>query len=146
MEMLLNMLCTNSLQRRMLKVHVQSPGKLQEVQVLLMAQEPGLVFGGWLWDVSQLSYFFPPAPHEPYLLLVPKSPPLHVSGLSRILGLNAHGVNCRAGIHNIEKKNFSHWDLSWQPEGWEMWRDAEGSWNVWHAQGNGQGQGCSLMS
>lgn len=81
MEMFLNVLWTenDNLQRRVLKVGVWSPGSLEAAASA--SPEPGSKTKAWLWRLVQgclpLSYFFPLTPHEPYLLLLPKSPPLH---------------------------------------------------------------------
>lgn len=82
-------------------------------------------------------------PHERYFLLLSKSPPLHFPE-SLALGLNAQGVNCRDGIHHIDKKFISVIDVSLDSQRVEKRGDVEGKWKVWNAQGTDQGHGCSL--
>lgn len=147
MEIFLNILCTEdgSLQRRVLKVGVQSPGSLEAAGS--SSPEPGSKMKPWLWRLVEgclpLSYFFPQTPHDPYLWLLPKSPPLHFPG-SLALGLNAQGVNCRDGIHHTGKKFISVIDVSLDSTRVEKRGDVEGRWKVWNTQGTDRGHGCSL--
>lgn len=109
--------------------------------------EPGSKMKPWLWRLVEgclpLSYFFPQTPHDPYLWLLPKSPPLHFPG-SLALGLNAQGVNCRDGIHHTGKKFISVIDVSLDSTRVEKRGDVEGRWKVWNTQGTDRGHGCSL--
>lgn len=130
LEIYLNMLCTknDNLQRSMLKVGVQSPGSCRKCKSWAWLKDQGLALeadGGMIPTELLLptnsTWVLPPITAKISSLAFSR-----VSGLSKTLGLNPHGVNCRPGIHNIDKKNYlSHWCLSWQPEGWETCRDGK---------------------